>query len=189
MRVTTFQLDGETVHAYWVSEFDLGNDEVATSGLAAGSDPDDVSEEETFALEQGEESDDSDDSGFWTGRLKSVQVFDKLKEDTSDERRDWRSMPDIVEVVGDSCYRNPKIKTFAYWQTAMKSERRTRIEHWQGSVSECTELDLESTGAGTDMPVDGGNMRKGRCYKEEKALTDSENALVEALFGWMEIVN
>lgn len=85
--------------------------------------------------DEGYESDSSD--GFWSGRLRSVRV------DSSGEAVVGLGDPD-----GQWQYKNPAVKTFAWWWAAVQNEER---REWLTTPGWVEELDSDSDGEAEEV--------------------------------------
>lgn len=110
-------------------------------------------EEDGGLVSVGYDTDDSD--GFWSGKLRSVRG----------EGSGWQRSEPIGRLVRKGVerheYRNPHIRTFAYWRVACQ---RAGSRHESGRVLE--EADGSGSGSGSEA-VDSVVCRKRKRERED----------------------
>ncbi len=74
--------------------------------------------------------------GFWSGRLRDRKVT---------EQAGCRTVARVSGDVGECQYRDPKVKTFAWWQAALAQKERERVVVQPGCVLEESASDAEET--------------------------------------------
>ncbi len=89
--------------------------------------------------------------GFWSGRLRDRRVAEEVG---------CRTVARASGDGGDCQYRDPKVKTFAWWQAALRQKERERVIMKPGYV-------LEEVGSDAEEPADGGDQRRRHDGVEE----------------------
>jgi len=107
-------------------------------------------------MEVDEECYDGSDSGyssdgFWSGRLRDRRVAEQVG---------CRTVARVSGDLGECQYRDPGVKTFAWWQAALCQQERERVVVTPGCV-------LEEVGSDGEELAESGSRRRS-CDDEDE---------------------
>jgi len=93
-----------------------------------------------------------DDDGFWSGRLRDRRVAEQVG---------CRTVVGARDDLGEGRFRDPNVKTFAWWQAALCHQERERVIMKPGHILEGEVSDSDgsigSGGSGQKRDDDGGS--------------------------------